>query len=543
MARPPAGGRCLVLSISREACWSRRRYAALLTILVFLACPALAQLPPEPPDAAAPARDQARRNVWLVTPSLTVAETYTDNLFLVPDELRQGDWVTQIVPAISVKADGPRLRLEASYAPELVHYARTEGQDKVYQRGTALGNLELAEKLLFVEAGAGVGQYAVSLQGPLTTSNVNITGNRANAATTYVSPYLLRDIGSAARAEARFTYSTWHSDAEPPPLPDNIAHRVYLQLTNGPAYRYLTWDMVYSRESIQYETGQQTTSEYFTASGQPRITGNVRLLTLVGYERYDTGIQVLEDPRWSAGFEWTPTPLTRLALTGGRRLDDPTYSLQFSHRTRLSTWNLSYGEEVTTARSQFFVPATQSTANTLDQMLLYHYPDPVARQKVVQDFIGRTGLSPSLGTPINFFTDQLFLQKMWQASVGLQGTRNTLIATAFWQERNDLAASTATPVDDFAISQSIRTNGGTLVWSLRSTPRNLWSFQAGRYRSQFRDTGQVDDFTYFRAGLSRQFQPHLSGAVYYRRQVKDSTQGAAAEYREDSAIASLLMTF
>ena len=149
-----------------------------------------------------------------MTPSLKLAETYTDNVFLSPDGLRQSDWITQVIPGISVTANGPRLRLDAAYAPEIVYHAQTEREDKVFHRGNAVGTLELADELLFLEAGARVDQYDVSLQGPLTTSNVNITGNRATAATTYVSPYLLRDIGSAARAEARFTYSTWESDED-----------------------------------------------------------------------------------------------------------------------------------------------------------------------------------------------------------------------------------------------------------------------------------------------------------------------------------------
>ena len=181
------------------------------------------------------------------------------------------------------------MRLDASYAPEIVYHAQTEREDKVFHRGNAVGTLELADELLFLEAGARVDQYDISLRGPLTTSNVNITGNRATAATSYVSPYLLRDIGSAARAEARFTYSTWKSDEDQPALPDNTARRILLRLANGPAYRLFTWDVDYSGESIEYETQQETTSEEFTASARARsLHGG--LLAQAGYERYDTGI-------------------------------------------------------------------------------------------------------------------------------------------------------------------------------------------------------------------------------------------------------------
>lgn len=536
MAKAPGGAQHLGLSISGECCWHT---VSLLTMLLMpFAGPAAAQ---SRADAVTPAPDQARRGNWLVTPSLKLAETYTDNVFLSPDRSKQRDWITQVIPGISVAANGPRLRLGAFYAPEIVYHAETQRDDKVFHRGNAVGTLELADELLFLEAGAKVDQYDVSLQGPLTTSNVNVTGNRATVATTYASPYLRRDIGSAARAEARFTYSTWRSDSSQRTLPDNTARRVNLQLSNGPAHGLLTWDARYSGENINYETRQQTTTEQSTISAQRRITDAVSLLALAGYERYENGLQTLAQPRWSAGFDWTPTPRTHLAVTAGRRLDDNTYSLQFSHRTRLSTWNLSYAEDVTTARQEFFVPATQSTVAALEPMFLSQYPDPLARQKAVQEFIARMGLPPSLGAPINFFSDQLFLQKRWLASLGLKGSRNTVVATGFWQLR-ELAPGTVSPVGDFATSQSIRTIGGGLAWGWRLTARNTWTLEAGRARSEFLGSGQVDDFVYLRAGVSRQFQPRVSGALSYRLQDKTSTQ-RGAEYRENAGIASVLIKF
>jgi uncharacterized protein (PEP-CTERM system associated) len=516
----------------------RRSPALLAAFLIALAGQAVAQSSGANEVAAA----EARRGNWVFTPSLKVAETYTDNVFLSPEGSRQSDWITQLIPSISASANGPRLRLNAFYAPEIVYHAQTEREDKVFHRGNAVGTLEVSDKLLFLEAGATVDQYDISLQGPLTTSNVNITGNRATAATAYVSPYLLRDIGSAARAEVRFTYSAWESDEDEPALPDNTAGRILLRLTSGPSYRLFTWDVAYSGEKIEYETQQETTSEVFTASARRSITSTVGLLLQAGYERYDTGLpETIEDPRYSAGFDWTPTPRTRLAATAGQRLGEDTYGLEFRHRTRLTTWNVTYAEDITTAREEFFVPATQSTAGALDQMFLSQYPDPVARQQAVQEFIARTGLPPSLGAPVNFFSDQLFLQKRWLASAALQGVRNTLVATAFWQLR-ELVGSTSPIVGDFTQSESIRTSGGSLAWGLRLTPRTRWNLEAGYSRSKFLDSGEVDDFTYLQAGLTRQFQPRVSGSLSYRLQNKDSTQ-AGDEYRENAGIASLLVRF
>ena len=499
---------------------------------------ALGQLPT---DTGSLVREDARRSKWAITPSLKLVETYTDNVFLSPRGSQQSDWISQFVPGISATANGPRLRVAGFYAPEIVYHSQAQREDKVFHRGNAFGTLELAEELLFVDAGAKADQYDVSLQGPVTTSNVNITGNRATATTAYVSPYLVRQIGTAARAEARFTYSTWQSDNQRTPLPDNTARRVHLGLANGPAYRLLTWDVGYTKESIDYKTAQETTSENLTASGRQRITRGISLLALAGYERYDTGSALLAKPRWSTGFGWTPTPRTGLDVTAGRRLNNKAYGLDFSHRTRLTTWNASYAEDVTTSREQFFLPATQSTAGTLDQMFLSQYPDPVARQKAVQELISRMGLASNIDSPSNFFSDALFLRKRWLLSVGLHGVRNTLVASGF-RELRELVAETGSALGDFAASKSIRTSGGSFAWGLRLTARNTWNVQAGYSHSEFLDGGQSNNFVSLQTGLSRQLEQRVSGSLSYRLQDRKFSQGGAP-YRENAIIASLLMRF
>jgi uncharacterized protein (PEP-CTERM system associated) len=481
---------------------------------------------------------------WDVVPTLSFGETYTDNVSLVQDASKQGDWVTQIIPGISITATGARSRFNVAYTPEFGYYAHGQRENQVLQRGNAAANAELAKQLLFIEAGARVDQYDISLQGPLTTSNINTTGNRATVTTFFASPYLLRDFGSAVRGEARFTYSAWNSDAATA-LPDNEADRIDLRVASGPAYKLLTWDIGYRREAIKYETREQTLTEAITANARRLITPTVGLRAQAGYESYDFGIpgSVSEGSRWSAGPEWTPTPRTRVAATAGKRLDEDAYTFEFRHRTRLTTWSAEYSEDVTTARSQFFVPATASTAGSLDQLFLAQFPDPAARQKAVEEFIARTGLPPSLGAPVNFFSDQLFLAKRWQASAGLLGVRNTLLANVFTQTREVLLGGVVRPgTGDFAASNSIRLTGASLAWNWRETARNTWNLGVGYTRNEFLDSNRADDLGYVRMGLTRQFQPRLSGSLNYRRQQNESNI-SGADYTENAVFATLRMRF
>src|SRR5436190_20232412 len=96
----------------RDACRNRIRLLSLSFALpAVICCPAWAA-------------------TWEIVPTVRVSETYTDNVSLTPDAAKQADWVTQLVPGISLTATGRRLRLNASYTPQLIYYARSNGADQ-----------------------------------------------------------------------------------------------------------------------------------------------------------------------------------------------------------------------------------------------------------------------------------------------------------------------------------------------------------------------------------------------------------------------------
>jgi uncharacterized protein (PEP-CTERM system associated) len=476
---------------------------------------------------------------WDVVPTLSFRETYTDNVSLTPDAFKQGDWVTQVIPGISITATGARLKFNATYAPEVTYYAQGKESNQVFQRGNAVGNAELAKQLLFVDAGASVNQYNVSLQGPLTTSNVNTTGNLATVGTLFASPYLRHAFGSEVQAEARFTYSVVNSD-DTSALSNSVADRIGLRLASGPAYKLLTWDLAYNSETIHYDTQQDTDTEVISANARRLITSTVGLLAQVGHDYYKSGdiIPASEGTSWSAGFDWTPSPRTRLAATAGHRFYGDTYLLDFKHRTRLTTWSAGYTQNVTTTRSEFLIPVTTSTAGYLDSLFLSRFPDPVARQKAVEEFIARTGLPPSLNAPTNIFSSQLFLVKRWQASTGLLGVRNVLIANVFKEISEGLVGDLVLPNAPNAGTQT----GTSLLWNRRMTAQNALNLSGAYSRNEIPSTGQINHLTYVGMGLTRQFQPRLFGSLNYRRQQNDSNF-SGSDYTENAVFATLQMRF
>lgn len=480
---------------------------------------------------------------WEVVPTLAVGEIYTDNLSLSADTSKRSEWVTQVVPGIAISGIGATSRIKLNYAPELLYYARGEADSQVYHRLNALGNLELAEQLLFVDAGASVGPQYVSLLAPLSLSTFNTTGNVATVATYHVSPYVRRQFGAEVQAEARYTYSAVNSD-DASSLLDSVANRVYLRLNSGPAYKAISWSISYTKEAIDYDSGQDTDVEVTAANTRVLITPKVGLLARAGYDYYKSGVfePASEGSSWSVGLDWSPTLHTRLAAGAGRRFYGDDYWLDFSHRTRLTTWGAGYSQNITTARQEFAVPATASTAATLDQLFLSRIPDPVARQKAVEEFVARTGLPPSLSSSVNFFSSQQFIEKAWRASAGIVGVRNVLIANAFRVTREQLISDMVlSGTGDFASSNTVTQTGLGLLWTSRISRQNIWNARGGYTRNEVPGNGQVDNLAYVVMGLNRQFQPRASGSLNYRRQQNTSNTGS--DYTENAVFVTIQMRF
>src|SRR5262249_20854780 len=159
--------------------------------------------------------------------------------------------------------------------------------------------------------------------------------------------------------------------------------------------------------------------------------------------------------------------------------------------------------------------------------------------RAVEEFIARTGLPPNLADAINFFNNQLFLAKRWNASIGMLGVRNTLLANVFQEKRDAVFGDVVLPVEgDFAGSNTVNQTGVGLQWNLRLSPLVAWNIGWSYSRNEFPGTDEVDKIRYLGMSLSREFERRLSGSLGYRQQRSDSTQPGLT-YTENAVIATL----
>lgn len=489
------------------------------------------------------------------------AETlFTDNVALAPAGSKKSDWVTQLTPGFSVVLGFPRTQLTASYGAQLLYSAQT-GKSALHHQFslTSNGSTELVPQLLFLDASSNVGQQNVSLLAPQALSNVNDTGNRATVSTFSLSPFLRYSFGQNAQALVRLSYSTVSTSADsgigtststPSTIGRSQSTGFNAGLTSGSAFKLTTWSLTYNRAQTGYSGLQDTTSETFSAGAGRLITPTLRLLANVGHETNDFqtnptlgGGTALSGTTWSTGLEWTPTPRTRLAGAIGKRPFGDSHALDFSHRTRLTTWNASYKEDITTTHAQALLASSFSTASYLDTLFLNSVPDPAARQLAVKDFIAQNGLPASLTVPLNFLTTQTFLVKTWQAAFGIQGVRNTVLANVFATSSESLTAGLpASVAGDFGSGSTVKQTGASALWNWRFATQASSNLSASYTRSEFPATGRKDDVKIIALSVSKQFQPRVSGSLNYRNLRNQSNQ-SGAEYTENTVSAGLNMSF
>ncbi|MBK8740395.1 MAG: TIGR03016 family PEP-CTERM system-associated outer membrane protein [Betaproteobacteria bacterium] len=141
----------------------RRRFGILCAALSALfACPAVAA-------------------TWEIVPTLTIDETYTDNVRLSAPGSERSDWVTTLNPGLIVRGNGDRLRLDIAYSPLFLYRAR-EGSSDVIHQLNASATAEFVKRTLFLDVRSTVSQQNISAFGPrpTTTSTSRETVNRSD---------------------------------------------------------------------------------------------------------------------------------------------------------------------------------------------------------------------------------------------------------------------------------------------------------------------------------------------------------------------------
>jgi uncharacterized protein (PEP-CTERM system associated) len=464
---------------------------------------------------------------WTIVPSMGVSETYTDNVNLTPRDQAKSDFVTQVIPSISVATKGPNLTLNADYGAQETYYADHNGPSSLVNLLHADANAKFIENLLYLDSAASITQQNISAFGAQPVDNTNNTGNRASVRTVHISPYLSRTFNTFATTELRYTLDSVTSDSNL--LSNSNTDTLSFKTKSGPAFRILGWGLQYSDQVIHYQAQNDVKLQDVTGNLSYLIAPRFRLTGSIGYDRneYAALSDVSQGYSWSGGFEWTVSPRTKLNASIGRKYYGNTFSLLAATRTRLSNWILSYDESVTTTPSQFSTPTALNTAGFVNQL-----PSAQATDQQIQD-----GALPStLTNSVNSFTNITFLQKQLQGSVVLSSPKTTLLLSLFDTQREPLSSQ---PTLVIGLADG-KTNqfGGSAFLTRRLTSLTSANVTLIAARVESVTTGRVDNTQMMRIGLTKQLARKLRGTVEIRRNQGQSNQ-AGVGYRENAIVAYL----
>lgn len=483
---------------------------------------------------------------WTITPRLTVRETYTDNIRHAPRGQESSDWVTELDPGVSIDSRGARLQFHADYAFQQRLYANNSHANGHNHQLASSGLLDVWDRKLFLQAGAVMGQQNISPLGVRSESNINLSGNRTEVRQYNVSPYWQSRLGNSAQLHARYSWNRAESTGETRVL-NSETNGININVSSPPTPRTFSWSVVYNKQEIESTSGQfaERELESIIASGKLRIFPTLYGLVSIGRDdntygstRGSTGGDI-----YDVGVEWIPSSRTRVSATVGDRYFGTTYALDAQHRTRLTTWTLTYSEQIVGTPGVFSVPSTQDTAAHLDRLFLSQVPDPIARRQLVEAVILQNGLPATLTSSVDFLTNQVTLSKRLQGGFGLRGVRSTFVLHLFRDERiRESTGATITGTDPFQISNNVIQTGYSAVFSWQFSERTsaqLWSTQT---KSKLTDAGREDENNTFRVGVSRLLQPKLRGAVDFRMTERTSNN-AGLDVKEHAIVGTLQMTF
>ena len=492
----------------------------------------------------------ARKPSWRFEPTISIRETYTDNVALVRGDGAKSEFITEIIPGFSIRNQGARSDIDIVYNIDNQLYLRDKDRNTLNHQLRALGDFEFVEDLFYLDTRASISQQAVSAFGPI-GSNSSTNNNKQSFRSYSLSPYLRKQFGRQATGEARYTFSQQSSNGSGAALADSTGNSVLLKLDSGPAFQEWGWGAAYTRDQANYDRSGDATFESVAGNLRYRINPRLFATGSVGYDRNDylTSGKSPEGSFWTIGADWRPLRRTSLTLSAGRRYFGTTYALGFQHTTRRTAWDISYQQNLTTSRSQFnqptgtyrdFVEATlRARAPNISEGSLRDLIDAAAREYAA------TGRDPDAVQGINFQTNTAFVEKKWQGLFTVNLPKSLISFTAFNSIRDTSTLGTQSVLNsagDFALSRIIKQSGISSQWTYHLSARNDANLGIDYSRSRLVDISRTDDLTTFNLGITRKLSPTANGSVGYRFVRRDSNFDVN-DFDENAFFGALNLTF
>ena len=488
---------------------------------------------------SAQAQEAAQTRAFSVVPSISVTQTFTDNVRL-NDADKRLDGITQIQPGIHLSSNAGRVKGSVDYALDGLVYARDSASSAVQQRLSAALSAEAVENFAFIDARASIGQESVSALGLRTPDSILPNSNRTEVSSLSLSPYVHGVLASRVAYEGRLNYALTRSSSSN--AGESTTSGGSIHLSSAIAGARLGWGVDYTRQNVDFTAGRETSEERLSATlryvATPDLTLSVRagrevnsLDSADGHDSSTSGWNVL----------WTPTERTTLSLDREQRFFGSSYSVRFNHRTPRTVWNFSSTRGITGDQSNAGNGSGSSVTvyDLLFQQFASVLPDPIQRDALVNAYLRDRGIDKSALAVAGFLTSTASVDRRDELSLALIGLRSNLIVSAFQSivRRLDPAVQVA---DDLSNGNQVRQRGLNVNASHRLTPESALNLGLAYQRTQTTLSTRGTTLRSFSATWSSRMGPYTGLSAGARRATFDS---AVQPYTETAVFATVTATY
>ena len=383
-------------------------------------------------------------------PIISLAQYYTDNLFLLPDELKEADWVTEVRPGIKINHESSRIIFDLDYAYQALFYADNDQFNEGYHQLDSSASVDLVGDELRLFASANATQVNIRPQGTQSPSNIPVTGNRSDANTLSIGPRWTRQLFLGSEIDA-YAY-TGKTSFDNPLTQDFVPVRVGVTLQpSDPAYR-TRYRVNYRYVSLDYEISEAVVNQELNLELARDVSDSTALTALVGLESdlNDPLDDSLSEWRWEVGFN-TGTGENSFSAAIGERYFGTNVRVQWLRSSPKNSFSLGYRED-------------PENGDNLDLQRIPTEPtDPDAPPPPPDP---DSGLNRR-GAPGRF------INKRFDTSLSLFGHKTTVTLTGFYEDRISLIEDIPDTdgygvVFDFSRSLGIRTDfTSNIAWYRR----------------------------------------------------------------------------
>lgn len=493
----------------------------------------------------------AQQQTFRIVPTVRLTETITDNVGLSGGGGNQAsrsgnksdsDWITVIAPAVRMEARGARLQGDLSLGLNSSWYASDSSRNQNALALMGTGKFEAWEKRAFIDLRGSVSRELISALGPRPADQVTGSSNQAEVRSFSVSPYIIGHFSESGTMELRYSSGLTESDSAA--VSRSVTQAWSASATDPRVTGRLGWAANFSDTQVNADNARDVKQQMIRFTGLVRVDPELQLRLIVGSEANNVrSVDTTRSTVTGLGFDWTPSPLTRLGGTWEDRFFGPGYQISGEHRRARSAYRFSFTKDVSSVSQSLLGGVT-----LYDLLMLQYasaYPDVSARDAFVRNLMATR--VPGSGNPLvgvqSVLTNGLFLDRRAQFGLSLQGVRNSLAITAYRSERQSLMDSSFALTGDFSAGTKVTDMGGTAALNHQLTPTTSGSlavsFSRSRSDNVANDTQLNTRSRMVSASAMTSFSKRLTGSMV----VRNNQSSGTTDYKENALVGSVSLQF